>query len=153
VVSPVVALAQEFAAAGPTVSWSVPPAVDAKSGGHVALILHGTVKEGWHVYGLKQLQSGPTPLLVALERNGYATAGGKPGGSPPTLAQDPAFGFVTPYYTHDFTLTVPVRIRPHLKAGVQSIPVSVRFQTCNGQICQPPKTIKLLAPVNISAGV
>jgi hypothetical protein len=27
--------------------------------------------------------------------------------------------------------------------------VSVRFQTCNGRICQPPRTVHLSATVNL----
>ena len=36
-------------------------------------------------------------------------------------------------------------------AGPQQIPISVRFQTCNGHICQPPKTVKLSVPVTVRA--
>ena len=48
------------------------------------------------------------------------------------------------------TATVPVKLAAHAAAGKQTIPVTVRFQTCNGAICQPPKTVHLSAPVTIA---
>lgn len=146
--------APRIAAAGDVVSWTVaPPAADSvKPGDRLALTLHGAVREGWHVYALQQLPRGPTPLRVTLDPSAVATAAGAPTGSPPKTVHDPAFGLETQFYAEPFTLSVPVRIGSHLAAGPQLIPVSVRFQTCNGRVCQPPKAVHLSAPVNIRAG-
>lgn len=132
-----------------TVSWTVQPQAIAKKAGRVALTLHGTVAAGWHVYSLKQLPEGPTPLLVTVAANDVATADGTPSGSKPVKFHDPAFGLETQFYSDSFTLTVPVRFSPHARSGQQAIPVDVRFQTCNGRICQPPKTVHLSATVNL----
>jgi len=134
---------------GDTVSWSVQPA--AATGDRLKLIVSGTVQPGWHVYALKQAPEGPTPLLVTLDANTVATADGAVAGSAATKLRDPAFGLDTQFYASAFTLTVPVRLKSHL-AGNQAIPLSVRFQTCNGRVCQPPKTVHLSAPVNLQAG-
>ena len=146
---PGVALAQADGPLGPsTVSWSVQP-VTAKQGGALKLTLNGTIAPGWHVYALKQLPGGPTPLLVALEANSAATAAGTPAGSPAKTVHDPAFDLDTQFYADAFSLTVPLRLKSYLPAGPQQIPVSVRFQTCNGRICQPPRTVHLSATVNL----
>ena len=146
---PGAALAQGDGPLGPsTVSWSVQPAT-AKQSEPLKLTLAGTVVAGWHVYALKQLPGGPTPLLVTLEANNVATAAGAPAGSPAKTVHDPAFDLDTQFYADAFTLTVPVRLKPHLPAGPQQVPVSVRFQTCNGRICQPPHTVHLSAAVNL----
>jgi DsbC/DsbD-like thiol-disulfide interchange protein len=146
---PGTALAQADGPLGPsTVSWSVQPAA-ASQGGVLKLTLNGTVAPGWHVYALKQLPGGPTPLLVSLESNGVASADGAPVGSPAKTVHDPAFDLDTQFYADAFTLTVPLRLKPHLPAGPQQVPVSVRFQTCNGRICQPPRTVHLSATVNL----
>jgi hypothetical protein len=130
--------------AGDTVTWSVSQANFKR---HKALLaLSGQVQPGWHVYGLKQAPTGPTPLIVALEQNDVAKADGPVSGSPVTTYHDPAFGLDTHFYSSAFTLTLPVRLTSHA-SGAQTIPVSVRFQTCNGRICQPPKTVHLSAPV------
>lgn len=140
------------AARGETVSWTVSaPTEDAiKPGSRLTLTLRGTIQDSWHLYSLKQAPDGPTPLLISLGANSVATAGGAVTGTAPTKRRDPAFGLNTQYYEHAFTLTVPVRLKPNLKPGQQAIPLNVRFQTCNGTVCQPPKTVRLSAPVNLA---
>jgi thiol:disulfide interchange protein DsbD len=130
-----------------TVTWSVAPAA-AKPGESLKLTVNGAVLEGWHVYSLKQAPEGPTPLLARVEDNAAAAADGAVSESKPVKLRDPAFGLDTQFYERAFTLTVPVRLKRGLKPGAQAIPVSVRFQTCNGRICQPPKTVHLNAIIN-----
>jgi hypothetical protein len=146
---PAMAQAPADTARGETVSWSASTGPDGKfkPGGRLTLTLRGKVLEGWHVYALNQLPGGPTPLHVTVDANDVATADGAPAGSPAETIHDSAFNLDTPFYSNDFTLTVPVRLGSHPVAGQQVIPVSVRFQTCNGRVCQPPKTVRLSAPV------
>jgi hypothetical protein len=141
------------AGGGDTVSWAVSAqgADSVKQGSRLTLTLHGAVQDGWHVYALKQPPGGPTPLRVTLDASDVAMAAGAPAGSLPTKIHDPAFDLDTQFYAHAFTLTAPVRVGAHLAAGRQLIPVSVRFQTCNGLICQPPKTVHLSASINVRA--
>ncbi len=138
-------------AAAETVSWSasVSAAGPVKPDSALTVTLHAQVKDGWHVYALKQLPNGPTPLRITVDANPVAAASGAVAGSPATKVHDAAFNLDTPLYTKAFTATVPVRIAARAAAGAQAIPVSVRFQTCNGAICQPPKTVHLLAPVKV----
>jgi hypothetical protein len=136
------------------VSWtaSVQRADKARQGGRVDLTLHGSVLPGWHVYGLEQLPAGPTPLRVTVETNEFAVADGTPTASPPTKVLDPSFRLETQYYSQDFNVVVPVRLGPDLDPETQQIPVSVRFQTCNDRTCQPPKTVRLSAPIAARTG-
>jgi hypothetical protein len=145
---------QGFGPTGPeTVTWTVttPSAKAVKPGSKLALTLHGAVQDGWHVYALKQLPEGPTPLRVTLDPSEVAAADGAPSGSAPTTIHDPAFDLDTQFYARAFTLTAPVRVGSHIAAGRQLIPVSVRYQTCNGRICQPPKTVHLSVPIDVRA--
>lgn len=132
------------------VSWtaSAQRSDKAKPGKLVELTLRGSVLPGWHVYGLEQLPAGPTPLRVTVETNEFAVVDGTPTASPPTKVQDPSFRLETQYYSEDFSVVVPVRVEP----GAQQIPVNVRFQTCNDRTCQPPKTVRLSAPITVRAG-
>jgi hypothetical protein len=134
-----------------TVTWTTPEQAithkDIKSG-HATLSLQGAVAAGWHLYALKQVPEGPTPLVVTVADNPVAKAGGAATGTTPSKVHDPAFDLDTQFYAGAFTLTVPVRFAPHT-TGQQSIPVNVRFQTCNGRICQPPKTVRLSVPVTL----
>lgn len=136
--------------AGDTVTWTASAAAESvKPGGRAVVTLHGVVRPGWHVYGFDQKPTGPTPLKVALDPSEVATTDGAPKGSPPVLQRDAAFGFDTQFYAADFTVTAPLRIGAHAPAGRQQILLSVRFQTCNGTICHPPKTVRLSAPVTV----
>jgi thiol:disulfide interchange protein DsbD len=146
------ALAQPSLGPSDAVSWSASaPAKAVKPGSRVKVTLRGAVKDGWHVYGLQQLPEGPTPLRVSLDASDVAAADGAPTGSPVTKLQDPSFNLETQFYGQDFTVTVPVRIGSHPASGSPAIPLNIRFQTCNGRICQPPKTVRLSVPVSIRA--
>jgi DsbC/DsbD-like thiol-disulfide interchange protein len=139
-------------AAAQTVNWTVTasPAEAVKQGGRVTLTLRGEIADGWHVYALKQLPNGPTPLRVTLDQNAVAVASGAPAGSPATRIHDPGFDLDTQYYSHAFSVTLPLQLAAHAAGGPQQIPVSVRFQTCNDRICQPPKTVHLSAAVSVA---
>jgi DsbC/DsbD-like thiol-disulfide interchange protein len=140
-------------AAAETVSWTaaVSQTAATKPAEALTVTLHAKVQEGWHVYALNQLPDGPTPLRIVIDPNQVATASGAPLGSPATKVHDPSFNLDTPLYSRAFSATVPVRVAAHAAAGRQSIPVSVRFQTCNGRICQPPKTVHLSVPITVAA--
>lgn len=134
-----------------TASWTVSAPAALKPGSKTVITLQGAVQDGWHLYALKQAPDGPTPLLVSIEKNGVATANGVVTGSAPQKVRDPAFGLDTQFYAQAFTLMVPVRLKDNLKPGPQAIPLSVRFQTCNGAVCQPPKTVHLSAAITVQA--
>lgn len=140
-------------AAAQTVNWTVAadPADAVKQGGEVTLTLHGEVADGWHVYALKQLPNGPTPLRVSLDQNEIAAASGAPVGSPAIKIHDPGFNLDTQFYSHAFTVSLPLTVAAHSASGTQQIPVSVRFQTCNDRVCQPPKTVHLTATVQVKS--
>jgi hypothetical protein len=110
------------------------------------------VLDGWHVYAAEQLPDGPTPLRVSLDDDAVAQVSGALSGTAPESQYDASFGLVTHFYTHSFTLYLPVRLKARSVVGSQSIPLSVRFQTCNGQVCQPPKTVRLSAQIEPPPG-
>lgn len=115
------------------------------------LELSGTIKDGWHVYALTQPAGGPTALRVTVDDNEVALAAGAPSGSPPHKHHDPSFGLETRFYTHAFTIRVPVQLKQQTGTGQQTIPVSVRFQSCSDRECQPPTTIHLVVPVSVTS--
>ena len=139
-------------AAAETVSWTASVHADngVKPADTLTLALHAQVRDGWHVYALNQLPGGPTPLRITIDPNQVASANGEPIGSPATKIHDRSFDLDTQLYSRAFSVTVPVRVASRAASGRQRIPVSVRFQTCNDRICQPPKTVHLSAPITIS---
>ncbi len=138
------------------VQWSAafaaPGAV--KVGSTVLLEVSGEIQDGWHVYALSEPSGGPIALRVSLDENDVAQPAGSPSGTVPSKHQDPSFNLETQFYTHAFTVRLPVTLKEHTAAGRQLVPVSVRFQTCSDRECQPPTTTHLSVPVDVlPAGV
>ncbi|HEV7693686.1 MAG TPA: protein-disulfide reductase DsbD domain-containing protein [Hyphomonadaceae bacterium] len=133
------------------VSWtaSAQSADNVKAGSRIDVTLRGVLEDGWHVYGLEQPKTGPIPLRVTVDQGDVAAADGALAASAPEKIYDPSFKLETLSYSKPFTLTAPVRISPEAPSGSQQIAVSVRFQTCNGKTCHPPKTVRLSVPINV----
>ncbi len=135
----------------PTVHWAaaVAAAGGLKQGSAAVLELSGKIQDGWHVYALTEPAGGPTALRVTLDDNAIAEVAGAPTGSEPQKRRDPSFGLETRFYTHSFTVRLPVQVKQQPTAGKQLIPVSIRFQTCSDRECQPPTTVHLSAAVEV----
>jgi Disulphide bond corrector protein DsbC len=137
-----------------TVHWAaaLTAADGLKPGSETTLELSGAIEDGWHVYALTEPAGGPTALRVTLDENEVAQVTGTPSGTAPRKRHDPSFGLETQFYTHTFTVRVPVRVKQH-PDGRQTLPVSVRFQTCSDRECQPPTTVHLVVPVEVTPDV
>jgi Disulphide bond corrector protein DsbC len=134
------------------VHWSISVgsgSTPVKAGSDVTVEVNGSIDDGWHVYGLRQLPGGPTALRVTLDANDTATAAGDPSESAPQKIHDTRFGLDTQFHTHTLTLRLPVHVIP-AAAGNQTIPISVRFQLCSEGECKPPRTVHLAAPVEVA---
>jgi hypothetical protein len=136
---------------GQTVQWSaaLTAAGGVKHGSETTLELSGEIEDGWHVYAITEPAGGPTALRVTLDENEVAQVTGAPSGTTPRKRHDPSFGLETQFYTHAFTVRVPVQVKQQPAAGRQLLPVSVRFQTCSDRECQPPTTIHLVVPIEV----
>ena len=132
------------------VSWKTElrPA-DGQQGRRFTLRVTGTLLDGWHIYSLKQLPLGPTPLRIALDANPSVAVDGPVAESLPTTIHDLRFGLDTHFYSHTFVLQLPVRLtsQPDVPGRQRVVPISVRFQACSTEICEPPKTVHLSVPV------
>ncbi len=135
----------------PTVQWAatVTAPGGAKHDSAATLELSGEIQDGWHVYALTEPPGGPTALRVTLDDNAVADAAGVPSGTTPQKRHDPSFGLETRFYTHTFTVRLPVQLKQQAATGEQLIPISVRFQTCSDRECQPPTTIHLSVPIDV----
>jgi hypothetical protein len=132
-----------------TVHWTVTVASAAvKAGSDVTVDVNGSIDDGWHVYGLKQLPGGPTSLRLTVDANDTATAAGDPSESPPQKIHDARFGLDTQFHTGTVMLHLPVHVTA--AAGNRTIPVSVRFQLCSEGECKPPRTVHLTALIEVT---
>jgi DsbC/DsbD-like thiol-disulfide interchange protein len=134
------------------VQWagSLAPATQVRPGLKIVVQLSAEVQKGWHIYGLIQLPGGPTPLRVTLDANDIGLIAGATTGTVPVKKHDTAFDLDTEVYERSFVLYLPVQVNQHVTEGKQQVPVNVRFQACNDQVCLPPRTVHISVPVEIS---
>jgi len=132
-----------------TVRWNA--SLSSSAIGETTLQISGDIQDGWHVYALTQPSGGPIALKVTVDENEIARSSGAPTGPKPHMRLDPSFKLRTQFYTHSFTLRLPLQLKQPAAAGEQHIPVSVRFQTCSDRECQPPRTIHLSVPINVQS--
>lgn len=132
------------------VSWSLSsPKKTAKAGEKFNVQLSGAIQGGWYIYSITQGAGGPYPTRVTVAAP-FVLAGGVKGPAP-KRQMDANFGIETEKYVGGANLTVPVSVPAGTAAGAQTLEVSVRFQTCNDEVCLPPKTVKVSAPIEIAA--
>jgi DsbC/DsbD-like thiol-disulfide interchange protein len=135
------------------VQWSSAafPRGPIRPGSKIAIELSAEIQDGWHVYGLTQVSGGPTPLRVSIDENGTTRAAGAALGTPPIKKHDPSFNLDTEVHSHLFSIHLPVQVKHHATAVDQTVPVSVRFQTCSDRTCLPPRTVHLTVPVEVGS--
>jgi DsbC/DsbD-like thiol-disulfide interchange protein len=132
------------------VDWSaaIMAPAGSPSGGATVLTVSGHIASGWHVYALKQLGVGPTPLHIEVTDNPVAAPDGTPVGPEPLRAPDQGFGFATFSYSDRVDIRLPLRLKAGTTDAQSAIPVTVRFQVCSDRECRPPTTVRLTAHID-----
>ena len=136
------------------VKWSIKATLPDKSlkpGERFAVQLTAKIEAGWHLYSTEQPEGGPTAMRVYLPSEQPFEQAGTTDSSEPTVVMDPNFNLMTQYYEGQAAFTIPVKVAASAASGKSEVKVSVSFQTCSGQLCLPPKTVKLAVEVNLAA--
>jgi thiol:disulfide interchange protein DsbD len=136
------------------IRWSIrPPAIKGplKPGDKFSVKLVAEIDAGWHLYSLSQMEGGPVPTRITLAPNQPFKLAGKVASPAPLVAHDPNFDIDTEFYEGTATFTLPVRVNADAASGKTKLQVSASFQSCNDQFCLPPRTVKLEAPLEITA--
>lgn len=136
-------------AQGPvSLSMSVSPG-SIPAGGKGTAKISASIGGGWHMYSITQGAGGPTPTRISIDGGPFKMGGVS--GTRPKVQMDPNFGINTETYDGSATFTVSFTVAPDAPEGAQTLNVGVRYQVCNETTCLPPKTIKVSAPVTITA--
>ena len=113
----------------------------------VAVQLH--IQKGWHVNAHEGLPEGFIPLDLSLSASkDFSTSGNVryPAGEKKALGgSTQAF----PVYQGDQVLYLDIKLGPSTKPGTLAVPLSLKFQACNDQVCLQPAII----PVTVKAEV
>lgn len=133
-----------------SLSMSVKPA-KVSAGGKVTANISASIGGGWHMYSITQGAGGPIPTRISVAEGVFKAAGGA-SGSAPKREMDPNFGIMTEFYAGSASFSIPVSTDGSTAPGTQTLTINVRYQVCNDTMCLPPKTVKVSAPVEITAG-
>ena len=135
------------------VKWAMKaglPAKPVKPGQAFSLHLTAKIDEGWHLYSTEQIEGGPIPTRIAMPPGQPFEQAGTIESSEPKTAMDPSFTLMTEFYEEEAAFTIPVKAAANAPAGKSEVKVNVTFQTCNDQMCLPPKTVKLAVPISLT---
>ncbi len=128
------------------VAWQVAP--PKAVGATLKLTLQGRLDPGWHLYALEEAADGPIPTTITLAEGDPAELLQVTEAKPRT-ARDPAFNAPTRFFdaTAAFHLRlVPAKTAPAPGAAVH---ILVRYQSCNGEVCLPPRTDTVAVPLSL----
>lgn len=142
---------REQAAKDP-IQWSIKAAVPDKplqAGDAFTVQLLAAIEDGWHLYSTEQAEGGPIPTRISMPPDQPFEQSGSIEASEPRSALDPNFNLTTEYYEGQAAFYIPVKVAAGAASGKSLVKVNVYYQTCNDQICLPPKTVKLSAEVRI----
>ncbi len=136
------------------VQWSVRAELAGeplKAGDKFVLHLTAKIADGWHLYSTEQEEGGPIPTRIVLPPDQPFEKDGPIASLEPKTAFDPNFNLMTAYFEETAVYSIPMKVSATAAAGASEARVNVSFQTCNDQLCLPPKTVKLAVKISLAA--
>lgn len=132
------------------IQWTLAVKTSAhKVGDKFTAQLTAQIEDGWHLYSLEEIPNGPRPTRITLAAEQPFELSGDIEQPVPIIKHDENFGVETQYYEKSATFHLPVKIKSTAKPGSTTLTVQTRYQVCNEQMCLPPKTVKVEAPIEI----
>ena len=134
------------------IKWSgATKATTVRPGATFEVQVTAQIAEGWHLYSLTQPPP-PIATRISVPSGQPFALAGTIEGPPAHTAFDQSFGIETEFYQDSVTFDVPLKVAADASAGKKKARIDAYFQTCNDQLCLPPKTVPVEVPVEI-AGV
>lgn len=145
-------VALSLAAAPPDpVVWKLQdsPARPVKAGAKFAVKLVAQIQPGWHLYSMKHVEDGPVATRIWLPEGQRFQLADSIRSSPPETSQDPSFNMEVELYEGEASFVLPLKVAAGAPEGAQTLVVNASYQSCNNNICLPPKTVKVELPVTV----
>ena len=140
----IVCAAAALAAAPPEpVAWKIEgaPAKALKAGDRFSARLLASIQDGWHLYSMKEVPDGPVATKVWLAEGQPVQLAGPVKAAPPQVIHDATLNMEVEEYEGQAEFTLPLKAT----GAAQKLVVNVSYQSCNNNICLPPKTVKVEA--------
>lgn len=141
-----------LAATPKPIHWTLTAAthspLPARKGARAVAHLRATIKPGWHLYALNQQPGGPVATRISVAEGQHWAVRGSVHEPTPITKHDPNFNIPTHFYNRAVNFTIPLEATG---AAGRTVAVDVLFQTCNDELCLPPQTVEVTAPVRHEA--
>jgi thiol:disulfide interchange protein DsbD len=109
------------------------------------------IRNGFHINARKP----SAEYLIPTDLRANLPAGFKPAGEVSyPKGELHTFGFTkTPLnvYEDKVILRLPLAAQPDAPLGAQKIPLKLRYQACSNEVCLPPVTLDVDAPITVAA--
>jgi thiol:disulfide interchange protein DsbD len=126
------------------VHWTV--GATSRSGATITAHLAASIETGWHVYALSQASGGPVAMRITLA-SGQPFTIGEVTGPTPKSDYDSNFDLTVDEYEGKAAFAIPLHAATSAHAASDSVTLRVRYQACNAQLCLPPRTEAVTAPI------
>jgi thiol:disulfide interchange protein DsbD len=132
------------------IKWSgATKATSVKPGATFDVQVTAQIAEGWHLYSLTQPPP-PIATRITVPSGQPFVLAGTIEGPPAHTAFDQSFGIETEFYQDSVTFVVPLKVAADASAGKKKARIDAYYQTCNDQLCLPPKTVPVEVPIEIT---
>lgn len=131
------------------VKWTLRTDGAARAGGKVKAVLHASIREGWHLYSMKELDGGPRPTRISLAGGRPFMLAGRIEAPEPLVLHDGNFDMDVEFYVGSADFTLPLAVAADARPGKQTLTVTAHYQACNDRMCLPPKSVTVEAPVEL----
>jgi DsbC/DsbD-like thiol-disulfide interchange protein len=108
----------------------------------VAVKLKAEIRSGWHLYSIGQPPGGPIATEISLPVGQPFTFAKPITAQKPHVIFDPGFGMPVQLYTDTAEFVLPIKVAATAPSGAQTLTVEARYQSCNDNLCLPPRTTK-----------
>ncbi len=129
------------------VKWTAEIEADGPDAG--TIVFHGTIDEGWHIYGLEMPADdpfAPDPTNVELAANLEAT-GALTADREPAMHNDEQQGSTMPWFLGEVELRIPFKVIE----STGKVEGSLNYMACTEQACTPPAHFDFSLPFGEAA--
>ena len=136
------------------VAWTLKidtPNKSFKAGDTFNVQISAHIQPGWHLYSLTKLENGPIATSINLEEGQPFEQVGGVKSPDPIVTFDPNFNLDTEYYEKSATFSLTVKVLPGISPNNKKLTVQTRYQSCNSEMCLPPKLEKHELLIEVSS--
>jgi thiol:disulfide interchange protein len=108
-------------------------------------------EEGWHVYSVTQAPP-PVASRISLPAGQPYTLAATIETPAPHVAFDQNFGINVESYSETGLFTLPIKVAADAAPGKKPLKIEAYYQSCNDQMCLPPKKVTVEVPLEIVGG-